>query len=104
MPVRGKRPEDDRPLFRALNEQPLIRPVSAGQNGASQATAQQKEPGASAETKQASETSQGDKVHIAKTTNRAQANNCSYGPVANKAGDTGLVDKADELLSKLTGR
>ena len=104
MPVRGKRPEDDRPLFRALNEQPLIRPVSAGQNGASQATAQQREPGASAETKQASETSQGDKGPIAKAINRAQENNWIYGSVANKARETGLVDKADELLSKLTGR
>ena len=109
MPVRGRRPEDDRTLFRSLNDQRLIRPVSTGQNGASQAAVQQKESGASTETQQASSsqasgTSQGGKGPIAKAVDKAQENNWIYGSVANKARETGLVDKADELLSKLTGK
>ncbi len=109
MPVRGRRPEDDKPLFSALNDQRLIRPASAGQNGASQAAVQQKESGASTETQQASssqasETSHGGKGPIAKAVDKAQENNWIYGSVANKARQTGLLDKADGLLSKLTGR
>ena len=109
MPVRGSRPDDERPLFKAFNEQRLIRPVSAGQNGASQATVQQEESGASAETEQASspqasETPQGGKGPIDKAVDRTQENNWIYGSVANKARETGLVDKVDGLLSKLTGK
>ncbi len=97
MPVRNRRPEDEQPLFRAINEQRLIAPVGWGQDGSPQARAEQEAP-------QAEEASQGNKGPIARALDRAQENNWVYDSVANKAREGGLVDKADGLLSRLIGR
>lgn len=110
MPVRSRRPEDERPLFKALNEQRLFGPVGPGQNGASQASGQQEEePRSSAGAEQASSpqaggASQGEKGPIARALDRAQENNWVYDSVANMIRERGLAAKADELLSKLGGR
>ena len=106
MPVRAKRPEDEKPLFRSVNGQQLIRPVGAGQAEAAQATAEQEASSGAAQEQaapQAQGTSQGQKGPIAGALDRAEENNWVYGSVANTLRQTGLVSKADELLSKLSG-
>ena len=98
MPVRDRRPEDEQPLFRAVNEQRLIGPVGGGQDsqeephetGGSQATAQA-EP-------------QEEKGPIGRAVDKAQANNWVYPSIADKAREKGLLDKADEVLSRVKAR
>ncbi len=96
MPVRDRRPEDDRPLFRAVNEQRLIGPVGGGQE-------RQEEPhgaeGAQA-TPQA-EPHQGERGPIARAVDKAQENNWVYPSMADKAREKGLLDKADEVLNRV---
>ena len=96
MPVRDRRPEDDQPLFRAVNEQRLIGPVSGGQDS-------QEEPHG-AEGAQASpqaEAHQGEKGPIARAVDKAQENNWVYPSMANKARERGLLDNADEVLNRV---
>ena len=107
MPVRKRRPEDEQPLFRAVNEQRLIAPVVGGQNGAPQAEEQGGAGGGvgtEQAASQASQAGQGGKGPIARALDRAQENNWVYDSVANKVRENGLADKADEFLSRLTGR
>ena len=104
MPVRGRRPEDEKPLFRALNEQRLIRPVGAEQNGAAQAQASASAGTEQAASAQAGGAPQAEQGPIARALGNAQQNNWVYPSVANTLRQTGLVDKADALLSRLTGR
>ena len=96
MPVRDRRPEDDRPLFRAVNEQRLIGPVG-GQ-------ASQKEPpgaGGAQTATQAEGANQLEKGPIARAVDRAQENNWVYPSLADKAREKGLLDKADEVLNRV---
>ena len=96
MPVRDRRPEDERPLFRAVNEQRLIGPVGAQDS--------QEEPEGAEGTQassQAEGAAQGEKGPIAKAIDRAQENNWVYPSMANKAREKGLLDKADEVLSRV---
>ncbi len=96
MPVRDRRPEDDRPLFRAVNEQRLIEPVGGQES---------QEEYSGAEGAQASSpsegTSQGEKGPIARAVDRAQENNWVYPSMADKAREKGLLDKADEVLNRV---
>lgn len=96
MPVRDRRPEDERPLFRAVNEQRLIGPVGGqesqkGSNGAEGTQASSQSEGAS----------QGGQGPIARAIDRAQENNWVYPSMAEKARERGLLDKADEIFSKV---
>ena len=93
MPVRDRRPGDDQPLFRALNEQRLIGPVGGGQG-------ESREAGGSQASSQA-EPNQGEKGPIARAVDRAQENNWVYPSMADKARERGLLDKADEVLDRL---
>ncbi len=96
MPVRDRRPEDERPLFRAVNEQRLIGPVGGQQS---------QEESSGAEGAQAASpsegTGQGEKGPIARAVDRAQENNWVYPSMADKARERGLLDKADEVLSRV---
>ncbi len=96
MPVRDRRPEDDRPLFRAVNEQRLIGPVGGGQE-------RQEEPhgAGEAQTSQAGGTHQGERGPIARAVDKAQENNWVYPAMADKAREKGLLDKADEILNRV---
>jgi hypothetical protein len=96
VPVRDRRPEDDRPLFRAVNEQRLIGPVG-GQ------ASQEEPPGAGgAQTAtQAEGANQLEKGPIARAVDRAQENNWVYPSLADKAREKGLLDKADEVLNRV---
>ncbi len=96
MPVRDRRPEDDRPLFRAVNEQRLIGPVGGGQE-------RQEEPhgAGEAQTSQAGGTHQGERGPIARAVDKAQENNWVYPSMADKAREKGLLDKADEVLNRV---
>lgn len=96
MPVRDRRPEDERPLFRAVNEQRLFGPVDGTQEEPSGAGGTQTAPRA--------EPNQGGGGPIARAVDKAQENNWVYPSMANKARETGLLDKADEVLSRLTGK
>jgi len=96
VPVRDRRPEDDQPLFRAVNEQRLIGPVGGGQE--SQAGTHGTE-GAQA-TPQA-EPQQRDKGPLARAVDKAQENNWVYPSMADKAREKGLLDKADEVLNRV---
>jgi len=96
VPVRDRRPEDERPLFRAVNEQRLIGPVGAQES--------QEEPSGAEETQassQAEGASQGGKGPIARAVDRAQENNWVYPSMAGMAREKGLLDKADEVLDKV---
>ena len=97
MPVRDRRPEDERPLFRAVNEQRLIGPVGAGHDG-------QEEPqstGASQTATRTAEAPQAEKGPIARAVDKAQENNWVYPSMADFARGKGLLDKADEVLNKV---
>lgn len=101
MPVRERRFGDDQPLFKAVGEQQqLIRP--AGPEQAEQEAPREAAQGQAAS--QAQETGQGEKGPLAGALDRAEENNWVYGSVANTLRGTGLVAKADQLLSKLSGR
>ena len=96
MPVRDRRPEDERPLFRAVNEQRLIGPVGAQDS--------QEEPEGAEGTQassQAEDAAQGEKGPIARAIDRAQENNWVYPAMAQMAREKGLLDKADEVLSRV---
>ena len=95
MPVRNGRPQDEQPLFRAVNEQRLMGPVSGGRE-------EQEQP-RSAEEPQAApqaEAHQAEKGPVARAVDRAQENNWVYPSMANKAREKGLLDKADEVLNR----
>jgi outer membrane biosynthesis protein TonB len=97
VPVRDRRPEDERPLFRAVNEQRLIGPVGGGQDS-------QEEPqgtGGSQTATQGAEASQGEKGPIATAIDKAEQNNWVYPSMAQMAREKGLLDKADEVLGKV---
>ena len=97
MPVRDRRPEDERPLFRAVNEQRLIGPVGGGQDS-------QEEPDGTGESQtatQAAEAPQGEKGPIATAIDKAEQNNWVYPSMAQMAREKGLLDKADEVLGRL---
>lgn len=100
MPVRNRRPEDERPLFRAVNEQRLMGPVGAGSEGREETS----EAGGSSATSQAGETAQEEKGPIAQAIDRAQENNWVYPSMANAAREKGLLDKADEILGRIRGQ
>jgi hypothetical protein len=96
VPVRDRRPEDDRPLFRAVNEPRLIRPVGGQES--------QEEPhgaGGAQSSTQAEGASQGEKGPIARAVDNAQENNWVYPSMADKAREKGLLDKADEVLNRV---
>jgi len=96
VPVRDRRPEDERPLFRAVNEQRLIGPVGSQES--------QEEPdgaGGAQASSQAESAAQGDQGPIARAVDKAQENNWVYPSMADKAREKGLLDKADEVLSKV---
>ena len=100
MPVRDRRPEDERPLFRAVNEQRLIGPVGGGQDSQDS----QEEPdgiGGSQTANQAAEAPQGEKGPIARAVDKAQENDWVYPSMADKAREKGLLDKADEILNRV---
>ncbi len=99
MPVRDRRPEDERPLFRAVNEQRLIGPVGAQES-------QEESNGAEGTqaSSQAEGTAQGEKGPIAEAVDRAQENNWVYPSMANMARERGLLDKADEVLDRVRAR
>ena len=96
MPVRERRPEDDRPLFRAVNEQRLIGPVGGQESGEESAG-----PEGAQAASQAGESNQGSKGPIARAVDRAQKNNWVYPSMADMARQRGLLDKADEVLSRV---
>ena len=97
MPVRDRRPEDERPLFRAVNEQRLIGPVGGGQDS-------QEEPqgtGGSQTATEARGVPQAEKGPIATAIDKAEQNNWVYPSMAQMARQKGLLDKADEVLERL---
>ncbi len=90
MPVRNRRPEDDKPLFRAVNGQQLMRPVGGSQE----------EPHGAGQT-QAEGAHQGEEGPIARAVGKAQENNWVYPSMANKAREKGLLEKADQILDRV---
>ena len=96
MPVRDRRPEDERPLFRAVNEQRLIGPVGVQES-------QEEPPGAGGAqaSSQSEGASRGGQGPIARAVDRAQENNWVYPSMAEKAREKGLLDRADEIFSKV---
>jgi hypothetical protein len=103
LPIRERRPEDDQPLARPVNEQPLARP--AGGEQAEEST--QAESHGSEEEQappQAQEASLVEKGPVTRIMDKAQENNWVYDSVAEKARENGLLDKADELLTRVRKR
>ena len=98
MPVRERRPGDEKPLFRAVNGQQLFRTA-----GGEPEEAAQEQPRASAGGQAAPQAGQAEGGPVARALDKAQQNNWVYGSVANTLRETGLVARADELLSKLHG-
>ena len=97
MPVRDRRPEDDRPLFRAVNEQRLIGPVGGGQDS-------QEEPqgaGGSQTATQTADAPQAGKGPITTAIDRAEQNNWVYPSMAQMAREKGLLDKADDIFGRI---
>jgi len=97
VPVRDRRPEDERPLFRAVNEQRLIGPVGGGQDS-------QEEPqrtGGSQTATEATGAPQAEKGPIATAIDKAEQNSWVYPSMAKMAREKGLLDKADEVLERL---
>jgi len=97
VPVRERRPEDERPLFRAVNEQRLIGPVGGGQEGQEEAQG----TGGAGSSAQTAEAPQAEKGPITRAIDKAEQNNWVYPSMARMARDKGLLDKADEVLGKL---
>ena len=108
MPIRNMRPEDEQPLARPINEQQLARSASEEQAEVTRETEGEQDETRGENKGQtappANETSQGDKGPVARAMDKAQENNWVYGSVAEKARETGLVDKADGLLAKARNR
>ena len=96
MPVRDRRPEDERPLFRAVNEQRLIGPVGGGQDSQEETQSTQGSPSAT----EAAGAPQA-KGPIATAIDKAEQNNWVYPSMAQMAREKGLLDKADEVLGRL---
>jgi hypothetical protein len=94
VPVRDRRPEDEQPLIRSVQEQQLVRSVGGEQDEAAQPVDGQEEG-------QAGQARQGEKGPISAAMDRAQENNWVYGSVAEKARKTGLLDRADKVFSKV---
>ena len=89
-------------MFKAVGEQHLlIRTAGPKQEEAAQAAPSETTQGQA--TAQTQETGGGEKGSIAKALDRAEENNWVYGSVANALRNTGLISKADNLLSKLSG-
>jgi hypothetical protein len=99
VPVRDRRPDDEQPLVRSVQEQQLIRPPGGTQDASPQADGGRKE--AAAEEAGAEQASSGGKGPISQAMDKAQENNWVYDSVANKARETGLLDKADEILNRV---
>ena len=97
MPVRDRRPEDERPLFRAVNEQRLIGPVGGGQNSQEETQSTQGSQTAT----EATGAPQAGKGPIATAVDKAEQNNWVYPSVAQMAREKGLLDKADAVLGRL---
>ena len=97
MPVRDRRPEDERPLFRAVNEQRLIGPVGGGQNSQEETQSTQGSQTATG----ATGAPQAGKGPIATAVDKAEQNNWVYPSVAQMAREKGLLDKADAVLGRL---
>ena len=97
MPVRDRRPEDERPLFRAVNEQRLIGPVGGGQDSQEETQSTQGSPSAA----EATGSPQAEKGPIATAIDKAEQNNWVYPSVAQMAREKGLLDKADEVLNRV---
>jgi hypothetical protein len=102
VPIRNLTPEDDQPLARPVQEQSLARSAGGEQEEATQAESQQ--AGEEQTATQAEATHQGEKGPVTRVVDKAQENNWVYGSVAEKARETGLLDKADKLLSKARNR
>jgi hypothetical protein len=98
VPVRDRRPEDEQPPIRSVQEQQLVRSVGGEQDEAAQPVDGQEE---GQEEGQAGQARQGEKGPISAAMDRAQENNWVYGSVAEKARKTGLLDRADEVFSKV---
>ena len=97
MPVRDRRPEDERPLFRAVNERRLIGPVGGGQNSQEETQSTQGSQTAT----EATGAPQAGKGPIATAVDKAEQNNWVYPSVAQMAREKGLLDKADAVLGRL---
>lgn len=97
MPVRSRRPDDERPLFRAVNEQRLMGPVGVGSEGREEAGG----AGGAQTASQTGGTAQDGRGPIARAVDRAQESNWVYPSMANAARERGLLDKADEILSRV---
>ena len=101
MPVRDRRPEDERPLFRSVNEQRLIGPVGGGQDSQEEPDGTGRSQAATQAATQAAEALQREKGPIARVVDKAQENNWVYPSMADKAREKGLLDKADEVLNRV---
>ena len=97
MPVRDRRPEDERPLFRAVNEQRLIGPVGGGQDSQEETQSTQESQTAT----EATGAPQAGNGPIATAIDKAEQNNWVYPSMARMAREKGLLDKADEVLGRL---
>jgi len=97
VPVRDRRPEDERPLFRAINEQRLIGPVGGGQDSQEETQSTQESQTAT----EATGTPQAGNGPIATAIDKAEQNNWVYPSMAQMAREKGLLDKADEVLGRL---
>lgn len=97
MPVRDRRPEDERPLFRAVNEHRLMGPVGGGQDSQEDTQSTQGSQTAT----EATGAPQAGKGPIATAIDKAEENNWVYPSMAQMAREKGLLDKADELLGRL---
>jgi hypothetical protein len=106
VPVRNRTPEDDQPLARPVNEQPLARPVGGEQEEASQAEGDEAKPRGEEERTApgAGEAPQGEQGPVTRAMDKAQEKNWVYDFMAEKAREKGLLDKADEILSKARNR
>ena len=101
MPVRDRRPEDERPLFKAVNEQRLMGPVGAG------SADQEEKTGGAGQARTASragEAGQGHRGPVSRAFDRAEENNWVYPSVASAAREKGLLNRADEALDRLRAR
>jgi hypothetical protein len=95
VPVRDRRPEDEQPLFRAVNEQRLIGPVG-GQDSQEEVQG----TGGSQTATEATGAPQAEKGPIATAIDKAEQNNWVYPSMTQMAREKGLLDKADEVLER----
>ena len=101
MPIQSRTSESEQPLARPVRQQPLARPVSGEQEEAAQGDAAEHRQAKEEQTApQAKEARQEEKGPITRAIDKAQENNWVYDAMAQKAREKGLLDKADEFLSK----